>query len=221
MKVLVAGAGILGLQIARTIEAKGNSVTVVEVSSDRADRVRADLSATVIEGDTTDVSVLERAKADEHDAFLALTGVDEDNLVASLMAKRQFDVKRVVARVNDPRNTWLFDKQWGIDVAMSAPAILVSLLEEATASSQTVNLFELATAGVRMVETSIGPSSTLVGRALKDIEVPAGVVIATVVRGGQAMVPDGETCLKSGDQVLVVVDRSADASIEAIFAGTS
>jgi trk system potassium uptake protein TrkA len=211
----------VALRSARTRSARSldTSTTVTELPF--ASIVRADLSATVIEGDTTDVSVLERAKADEHDAFLALTGVDEDNLVASLMAKRQFDVKRVVARVNDPRNTWLFDKQWGIDVAMSAPAILVSLLEEATASSQTVNLFELATAGVRMVETSIGPSSTLVGRALKDIEVPAGVVIATVVRGGQAMVPDGETCLKSGDQVLVVVDRSADASIEAIFAGTS
>src|SRR5439155_26297637 len=171
-----------------------------------------------VEGDCSDPQVLERAGITDHDAFLALTGLDEDNLVSSLVAKTRFAVPRVIARINDPSNSWLFDQTWGIDVAMSAPAILLSPVGEATAASEIVNLLDLATAGVRVVETSIGPANPYVGRRLAEVPIPDGVVIATVIRHGQPMAAADDTELQAGDQVLVVVRRDAAASVEALFA---
>ena len=218
MKVFVAGVGILGYQIARALHADGHEVTALEVDDRRALRVRDELDVKLVEGDCSDPQVLERAGITDHDAFLALTGLDEDNLVSSLVAKTRFAVPRVIARINDPSNSWLFDQTWGIDVAMSAPAILVSLVEEATAASEIVNLLDLATAGVRVVETSIGPANPYVGRRLAEVPIPDGVVIATVIRHGQPMAAGDDTELQAGDQVLVVVRREAAASVDDLFA---
>jgi len=214
----VAGVGILGYQIARALHADGHEVTALELDDRRALRVRDELDVKLVEGDCSDPQVLERAGIADHDAFLALTGLDEDNLVSSLVAKTRFAVPRVIARINDPSNSWLFDQTWGIDVAMSAPAILVSLVEEATAASEIVNLLDLATAGVRVVETSIGPANPYVGRRLAEVPIPDGVVIATVIRHGQPMAAGDDTELQAGDQVLVVVRREAAASVDDLFA---
>ena len=214
----MAGVGILGYQIARALHADGHEVTALEVDDRRALRVRDELDVKLVEGDCSDPQVLERAGITDHDAFLALTGLDEDNLVSSLVAKTRFAVPRVIARINDPSNSWLFDQTWGIDVAMSAPAILVSLVEEATAASEIVNLLDLATAGVRVVETSIGPANPYVGRRLAEVPIPDGVVIATVIRHGQPMAAGDDTELQAGDQVLVVVRREAAASVDDLFA---
>src|SRR2546423_3040604 len=146
MKVFVAGAGIMGLQIATALCEEGAEVTAADIEPDRVERLREILGDDAYEGDCCDPAILERGRLSEHDALLALTGDDEDNLVISFLAKREFGVPRVVARINDPRNSWLFSDLWGVDVAMSAPTILLSLVEEATASRPTVNLMDLATA---------------------------------------------------------------------------
>ena len=217
MKVFVSGVGIMGLQIARALRAEGNEVTALEISPNRVEKLQSSLEGTVVEGDCCDPAVLERAGLSGHDAFLALTGDDEDNLVSSLLAKTQFNVNRVVARVNDPRNSWLFDERWGVDVAMSAPNILLSLIEEATSARQTVDLMELATAGVRLVEVSIGSSNPNVGRALGSVEVPAGFMVAAVIRGGRPSQASDEVVLEAGDQLLVLVARDAARHVEELF----
>ena len=210
MKVVVAGLGVMGFQIAEALKDGGNDVVGVELDHDRAETLRDRLDGNLVEGDCCEPAVLERAGIDGADAFVALTGRDEDNLVASLLAKSSFGVKRVVARINDPRNSWLYDDRWGVDVAMSAPSILLSLVQEATAAAPTVNLMDLATAGVRVVETSLGAASPLCGSTVGSLKLPSGVIVSAVIRSGRAIAAEAGVRLEPGDQLLLVAPRGAE-----------
>ena len=136
MNVIVVGAGRLGRQFARVLAGAGNAVTVVDQNPATAGKV----DTRFVAGDGCEPTVLEEAGAYAADLLVATTGEDEDNLVVSLLAKRQFQVARVVARINDADNTWLFDERWGIDVAVPSAAPLISLIEEATGAFDTVSL---------------------------------------------------------------------------------
>ena len=137
MNVLIAGAGRLGTQVAQVLAASGNDVTLVDTDEARVDALRGRFGARLVVGDASEAGVQERAGAAHADLVVATTGRDEDNLVVSLLAKRRFAVPRVVARVNDDENSWLFDQRWGVDSAVPAAAPIVSLIEEATGAADT------------------------------------------------------------------------------------
>lgn len=126
MKVLVAGAGRLGAQIAQVLAAAHNDVTLVDLNEDRIAELEGHLPVRLVAGDACEARLLEHAGAHTTDLVIAATGDDEDNLVISLLAKRRFAVARVAARVNDEENTWLFDHRWGVDVAVPATGPLIS-----------------------------------------------------------------------------------------------
>lgn len=215
MKVIIAGTGRLGSRIARVLAAGGNDLTVIDLDEDRlADPA---LRARTLPGDACEPSILEEAGAFNADLLIAATGDDEDNLVISLLAKRQFAVPRVLARVNDTDNAWLFDSEWGVDVAIPAATPLVSLIEEAVGSTDTVALVRLARAGVNVLETAIAEKSRTAGRCLGDITLPAGSVVAAVIRQGQPAVPDATFRLLPGDEVLVVSEDATEQDIHAAF----
>lgn len=140
-----------------------------------------------------------------------------DNLVISLLARRQFDVPRVVARVNHTENEWLFTDRWGVDVAISAATSLMSQIEEATAGADTVGLLQLASAGVRVIETLITDRSRAAGLTLAEVSLPTGTMVATVVRSGEPKVPNGSFRLEVGDEVLVVSESSTEDDIRTAF----
>ncbi|MBP2328781.1 trk system potassium uptake protein TrkA [Kibdelosporangium banguiense] len=215
MKILIVGTGRLGEQAAHLLAATGHEVTVVDRDQHRLDRLGT--AYRLVRGDACEPPVLEAAGALRTHLLLAATGEDEDNLVISLLAKRQFGVRRVLARVNDPDNAWLFAARWGVDVALPAAAPLVSLIEEAAGVTDTVGLVRLAAAGVELIETRIGDSSAAAGRQLADLEVPAGTVVATVVHDGQPMVPSGDYRFHPGDTVLVVTSTATDSDIHKVF----
>ncbi|MGI5466607.1 potassium channel family protein [Streptomyces sp. CA-132043] len=217
MKVLIAGAGRLGTQIAQVLGAGHNVVTLIERDDDRAAALRGTLPARVEAGDACEPAVLERAGALTADLVIATTGEDEDNLVISLLAKRQFAVDRVVARVNDAENTWLFDQQWGVDTAVPAAAPLVSLIEEATSAEDTIALLRLSRAGVNVIETSISARSRAVGRPLAGLSVPAGTVIAAIIRDGRPTAPSPDLALAAGDEVLIVSHNATEDEVRAVF----
>ncbi|MER8162353.1 TrkA family potassium uptake protein [Streptomyces sp. NPDC094472] len=217
MKALIAGAGRLGTQIARVLAAARNEVTLVDVDEDRIAELRGRVPVRLVAGDACDPAFLEHAGALTADLMIAATGRDEDNLVISLLAKRQFQVERVAARVNDVDNAWLFDRRWGVDVAVPAATPLISLIEEATGATDTVALLRLSKAGVNVIETTITDRSRAVGRALADIGLPAGSVIATVVRGGRPTVPAAGMRLRPGDELLVVSHTATEQEIHAAF----
>ncbi|WNM32120.1 TrkA family potassium uptake protein [Streptomyces sp. Li-HN-5-11] len=217
MKVLIAGAGRLGTQIARVLSAARNDVTLVERDEDRVAELEGMPQVRLVAGDACEPGLLERAGAFACDLFIAATGRDEDNLVISLLAKRQFGVGRVAARVNEAENTWLFDGRWGVDVAVPATTPLISLIEEATGATDTVALLRLSKAGVEVIETAITARSRAAGHTLGEIGLPAGTVVATVVRDGRPTVPGPGVRLMPGDELLLVSHEATEQEIQAAF----
>ncbi|MFE4050172.1 potassium channel family protein [Streptomyces sp. YIM B13518] len=218
MNVLVAGAGRLGTQIAQVLSAARNQVTLIDSDDDRVAELEGRVPGVLlVTGDACAPALLEHAGALTADLVVATTGDDEDNLVISLLAKRRFSVPRVAARVNDADNAWLFDARWGVDVAVPAATPLISLIEEATGATDTVALLRLSKAGVDVIETAITPRSGAVGRALGDIGLPEGTVVATIVRDGQPTVPDPAVRLRAGDELLLVSHSATEDEIHAAF----
>ncbi|WP_406437199.1 TrkA family potassium uptake protein [Streptomyces sp. NBC_01613] len=217
MKTLIAGAGRLGTQIARVLAAARNDVTLVDIDDDRVAELEGHLPVRMVAGDACEPGVLEHAGVLTADLVVAASGDDEDNLVISLLAKRQFEVPRVAARVNDAENSWLFDQKWGVDTAVPAATPLISLIEEATGATDTVALLRLSKAGVDVIETAITAQSRAVGRTLAEVTLPAGAVIVTVIRDGQPTVPAPEVRLQPGDELLVVSHAATEQEIHAAF----
>ncbi|WP_127358486.1 potassium channel family protein [Actinacidiphila soli] len=217
MKVIITGAGRLGRHTAQVLAAARNEVTIVEEDDDVVAALEGALPVRLVTGDACEPAVLEEAGVLTTDLVIATTGDDEDNLVISLLAKRQFAAPRVVARINDPDNTWLFDERWGVDAAVPADASLISLIEEATSSTDTVALLRLSKAGVNVIETTITSQSRAVGHALADIAVPAGTVVAAVIRDGEPAAPDAGIRLRPGDELLLVSHSATEKEVHAAF----
>ncbi|MCK8437270.1 TrkA family potassium uptake protein [Streptomyces sp. D2-8] len=217
MRALIAGAGRLGTQIAQVLAAARNDVTLVDVDEDRIAELEGHLPVRLVAGDACEPAFLEHAGALAADLVIATTGTDEDNLVISLLAKRQFAVPRVAARVNDAENAWLFDQHWGVDTAVPAATPLISLIEEATGATDTVALLRLSKAGVDVIETTITARSRAAGRTLVEIPLPEGAVIATVIRDGQPTVPAPGMRLRPGDELLVVSHAATEQEIHTAF----
>ncbi|MFE2103067.1 potassium channel family protein, partial [Streptomyces sp. NPDC059468] len=175
--------------MAQVLSAADNDVILVEQDDGRVAELATLPRVRLVAGDACDPALLEHAGALTCDLVISATGRDEDNLVISLIAKRQFGVGRVAARINDAENAWLFDQRWGVDVAVPSATPLISLIEEATGATDTVALLRLSKAGVEVIETAITEQSRAAGRALGEIPLPAGTVVATVVRDGRPTVP--------------------------------
>ncbi|WP_316781364.1 potassium channel family protein [Streptomyces sasae] len=217
MKVLIAGAGRLGTQIAQVLSAARNDATLVERDEDRLAELDGMAQVRLLAGDASEPGLLARAGTRTADVLIAATGRDEDNLVIGLLAKRRFGVARVAARVNDAEYAWLFDLRWGVDVAVPAATPLVSLIEEAAGATDTVTLLRLSKAGVAVIETAITAESRAAGRPLGEIDLPAGTVVATVVRDGRPTVPGPEMELRPGDELLLVSHEATEQEIHAAF----
>ncbi len=158
MNVVVTGAGNVGRHLAEDLSERRHEVTLIEQDTAVAARARRELpeGITVVLGDACELFVLEEAKLGEADAIVAATGDDEDNLVTSLLAKQEFAVPRVLARVNHSRNEWMFTEQWGVDAAVSPPHILTALVEEAVTVGDLVRLLKLERGKVTLVEVVLG-----------------------------------------------------------------
>ncbi|HET9732385.1 MAG TPA: TrkA family potassium uptake protein [Acidimicrobiales bacterium] len=217
MHVIVAGGGALGDQLARALESAGNTVAVVEADAGRA----AELAASgrqVFQGDACTSRSLEAAGALHADVLVACTDHDEVNLVISILARRHFDVPRVVATVRDDANRWLFGPDWGVDAAISSAAALVGLIEEATGSARTVRLADLADTGLVLVEVNVTAGSAALGMTVAELPLPSGDLVAAVIPRGRPPRPVADTLpFKVGDRVLVVTRPNGEALVHAAF----
>jgi len=150
---------------------------------------------------------------------VAATGDDEDNLVISLLAKQEFAVPRVVARVNHPKNQWLFNEGWGVDVSVSTPHLLTALVEEAVSVGSLVRLLQFEGGSTHLVEVTLAEDSPVVGRAIADASIPRNATVVAVVRGDHLVVPHGDTILHVGDEVLVLVTGDVEGEVQRILVG--
>jgi trk system potassium uptake protein TrkA len=218
VRVAIAGAGNVGSYIAADLKAD-HEVLLVEQDPDIADRVRAALDVTVVEGDACEPVLLEELGLEQFDVVVAATGDDEDNLVISLLAKQEFAVPRVVARVNHPQNQWLFNESWGVDISVSTPHLLTALVEEAVAVGSLVRLMQFGDAG--LVEVTLAEESPAVGKAIAELGVPRDATIVAVIRGERhVVVPRGETVMETGDEVLVLVTPESEEPVKALLVGS-
>lgn len=223
MRVVIAGAGGAGSHLARHLSAGGvHEVVVIESVAARVTALRSSGELEGIRwitGDACEVSTLSRGGLEAVDVIVAVTGDDEDNLVISLLAKQEFGVPRVLARVNDPRNEWLFDDRWGIDVAVSTPQILGALVEEAVSVGTLVRLLRFEGGRTRLSEARLTPSSPAHGRDVAELGLPRDCTVVAVVREDRVIVPRGDTVLRAGDEVLVLATEEVEDEVVAVLLG--
>jgi trk system potassium uptake protein TrkA len=222
VRIVIVGAGKVGTFVAADLIAGGHDVVVVERTAEQVERRRHDqrvAGATWIVADACEISELAMAEPERADVVLAVTGDDEDNLVVSLLAKQEFAVPRVLARVNHPSNEWMFNEMWGVDVAVSAPHLLSALVEEAVSVGSLVRLMQVAGGRARLVEVTLSEASPVLGRQIVDAGFPRGSSVVAIVRAGDVVVPHGDTSFHVGDEVIVLVSDDAEATVTSLLVG--
>ncbi|MHB8438259.1 MAG: potassium channel family protein [Acidimicrobiales bacterium] len=220
MKVAIAGAGSVGTAIAKELCANGHDVLVIEKQPDLVARLTPTLPVRWVAADACEVSSLDAAGMGAVDVAVAATGDDEDNLVISLLAKQEFAVPRVVARVNHPKNQWLFNQSWGVDVSVSTPQLMTALVEEAVSVGSLVRLLQFEGGTAHLVEVTLAELSPAEGVSLAELELPRSATVVAVVREDHLVVPRGDTVLRTGDEVLLLVTDDAEAAVKQLLVGS-
>jgi trk system potassium uptake protein TrkA len=221
MRVVIGGGGNVGMYIASELAEQGHEILVIEIDERRVERLHQlgiPDRVEVLTGDACEVADLRRAVPGEADVFVAVTGFDEENLVVSLLAKQEFAVPRVLARVNHPENEWLFTESWGVDVAVSTPHLLTALVEEAVSVGSLVRLLSLEGGQARLSSLTLASDSPAVGAQIVDLGFPRDSTVVAVVRDSHVVVPRGDTELYEGDEVLVLVTPESEDAVTAVLA---
>lgn len=219
MYIIVIGGGQVGYHLARTLIQKGHEVLVVEKEPRRAGEITDELGPIVFEGDGCEFRVLQQIGTSRADVVTAVTGDDEDNLITCQIAKRKFDVPRTIARINDPRNEDIF-RRLGIDEIVSSTKVIDDLIEQEIATGDIIPLAALRRGSLEIVEANIRKDSPAAGRAVRDLNLPAKSLITCVIRGGEAILPGGDTLLYPDDVVIAMVHADqAEALQQALCAG--
>ena len=219
MKVTIAGAGNVGCYIASDLHDAGHDVLLLDKSPSLVERLRPTLDVNWFVGDACEVSTLHQAGIDGSEVMVAATGDDEDNLVVSLLAKQEFAIPRVVARVNHPKNQWLFNENWGVDVSVSTPHLLSALVEEAVSVGSLVRLLQFEGGQARLVEVTLADDSPAAGRSIAELAGPRDATVVAVVREGHVVVPRGDTVVNAGDEVLALVTPDSEDPVRSILIG--
>jgi trk system potassium uptake protein len=219
MKVVIAGAGNLGYFLAGDLNRRGHDVVMIEQDKETVTRGKNEVTVTWVHGDACEPWVLEKSEVNAADVLVAATGDDEDNLVISLLAKQEFAVPRVIARVNHPKNAWMFDETWGVDVSVSPPHIMASLVEEAVSIGDLVTILPLEGGHVTLVEMKLPGDSPNVGKHVYDLRLPHDAAIVAVVRDGHVVIAEPETPLLAGDEIMALSTREAAAEFQRAVLG--
>jgi trk system potassium uptake protein len=214
VRIGIAGAGKFGRSVARELLDNGHKVLLIERER-RHYEPETVPDADWLIADACELTSLEEAGAQTCDVMIAATGDDKANLVTGLLAKSEFGVPRVVARINDVRNAWLFTQAWGIDVAVSAPDAMVAGVEGAINVGHVVRLMGLRQGHADVAKLTLPQDNPLVGRRIDELDLPDGTVLATVVRGSTVFVPRPADVLVTGDELLFIADRAVAISIQA------
>lgn len=212
MRIAIAGSGKVGRALAKDLLANGHQVLMIDSDPECLDR--KDLAgAETLLGDVCEISVLEQADLPNVNILVATTGDDKVNLVVSLLAKTEFGVDRIVARVNHPKNEWLFDETWGVDVAVSTPQILVSLVEEAVSIGDLVKLFTFKKSGIDLVEVTLDIDSPVIGQRVGSVSWPIDTAPVAILRDGSVLVPTKDDTMEVGDELLFVSKQEQETAL--------
>jgi len=212
MRVAIAGAGAVGRSIAQELLGNGHDVLLIDKDPAKVG-VKELADAEWLLGDACELENLENAKLEEYEVVIGATGDDKVNLVVSLLAKTEFSVRRVVARINHPGNEWLFTEAWGVDVAVSTPRVLAALVEEAVEVGDIVRLFTFRQGQANLIEVTLPEGALCAGAPVRDLLLPDDSALVAIVRDQRVIAPTPEEPLEPGDELLCVALPEAEAAI--------
>lgn len=218
MKVVIAGAGKVGRSIARELHESGHDILVIDKDPEVLRPGSFD-GITVLNADACELTALDEADLGQCQVVVAATGDDKVNLVVSLLAKTEFGVPRVVARVNHPKNEWMFSEAWGVDVAVSTPRMLSALVEEAVSVGDLVRLFSFRQGEADLVEITLASVSPAVGARVGSLDWPTDSVLVAIVRGKRVIAPSADDSLESGDELVFVCAPGQEPALQRLIAG--
>ena len=219
MFVVIAGGGRTGMQLASLLVQQNHEVCLIEHRPEILARLHRELPTEVVyQGNPTDQDVLEQADIRRAQVLAATTPNDEDNLVICYLARKRYQVPRTIARINNPRNAWLFDEKFHVDVALNASEIMASLIEEEMSLGDMMTLLKIRRGEYSLVEEKIPAGAKAEGVAIKDLALPEQCVIAAIIRDGKVILPRGVTTLEKDDEVLAITDRKGAEQLAALFA---
>lgn len=222
MFVLVVGGGRTGSQLARVLLKQDHAVRVVDERSEVLARIHRELPTEVIfEGNPINMKVLEQAGIRNADVLAAVTTSDEDNLVLCYIARTLYGVRRTIARVNNPRDAWLYTDLFHVDVAVNQAEIMSHLIEEEMSMGDMMTLLKLRRGNYSLVEEKIPSGALAIGVAIKDLKLPEHCVIAAIIRKGEVIVPRGVTIFEEGDEILAVTDLGGTRELMKLFCVSS
>jgi len=222
MRVVIAGGGSVGKFIAEQLHEGGHEVLILDNDASVVKAARQSgepRDVPWLQADACEVSNLAAAGLDGADVVAAVTGDDEDNLVISLLAKQEFGVPRVIARVNNPKNEWMFNEMWGVDVAVSTPHLITGLVQEAVTVGSFVRLLSFEGGKAKLAEVTLAGDSPAADKEISELGFPRDATVVALIRGERVVVPRGDTIVRSGDEVLVLVTNDAENEVRRILIG--
>lgn len=219
MFVMVVGGGKVGAHLASLLLAEGNRVRVVEVRREQLDTLRKELPEDVVVfGNGTDPRVLESAGIRQANVVAAVTGADETNLVVTSLARFEFGVPRVIGRVNNPKNAWLYNQTMGVDVALSQADLMAHLIAEEMTLGDMMTLLQLMRGQFSLVQEKVHPASIAYGKTVSELQIPANCVLVAIIRKGELKLPKADTVLQEADEVLAIVKPAEAAQFSRLLA---
>jgi trk system potassium uptake protein len=216
VRIAIAGAGNVGRSLAGELLERGHQVLLIERET-RALKVATVPKAEWLLADACELSSLDEARLQDCDVMVAATGDDKVNLVVSLLAKTEFGVSRVAARVNHPKNEWLFNESWGVDVSVSSPRLLAAVVEEAVSVGDLVRLLTFRQGQANLVEVTLAEDSPMIGRRVGSVRWPPDSALVAILRQGRVLVPSQDDPLEAGDELLFVASQEVEDELDRLL----
>ncbi len=222
MKVVIIGGGQVGTYMADLLERNKCGFTIVEEDRARVRKLREKYGEEhVVLGNGTSPTILESAGVEKADVVTCVTGYDEVNLVASTIAKFEFQAPRVIARVNNPRNSWLFNLGMGVDASVNQADIISHMVVEEMSMKSLMTLMQLSRGGYSIIQLTVQEDSSTVGKPIKDIKLPSSCLMIAIYRGETMLIPHGSTTIFPGDKIMLFSDSKAHEKLNELFGSTN
>jgi len=220
MYIIIVGGGKVGYHLAKALLDEGHEILVLEKNPDTEEFIRNELGSVCVRGDGCEAATLAEVGAGRADMLIAVTGDDEDNLVACQVAKHKFNVPRTIARISNPKNEAIF-KKLGIDVTVSSTNVILESIEEEVPTHPLTHLLDIRDKGLEIVEVKILPESTTVGKSVKELSLPPQSVLSLIIGKGQKpRVPTANTILQAEDRIIAVISPELEEALRAALTGT-
>lgn len=214
MYVVIVGGGKVGSYLSRMLKESGYEVTLVEQRREQCAKIKEETEGiNIVCGDGCEPYILDEAHLSKADAVVAATGHDEDNLVVCLLGKYEYEVPHTIARINNPKNEWLFTDRFGVDIAISNTHMIAKILQEEVSLGDLVTLLKMRKGDVALVELTLTDDCKGIGQEVKDLKLPPDAVLVTIIRDNEVLIPKGSTKLRVGDEILAVTSVKSESTL--------